>query len=147
MSQPVQSMTKLTDGGRKSAGYKGDVGDCVIRAIAIATEQDYQTVYDEIARRVKGLRLLRERNRPVSRVVPPKVYKAYLAELDWEWVATMTIGSGCKVHLKAEELPSGRIICRVSKHLCAVIDGVVHDSHDPSRNGTRCVYGYFRKKP
>lgn len=140
-------MTKLTDGGRKSAGYKGDVGDCVIRAIAIATEQDYQTVYDEIARRVKGLRLLRERNRPVSRGVPPKVYKAYLAELDWEWVATMTIGSGCKVHLKAEELPSGRIICRVSKHLCAVIDGVVHDSHDPSRNGTRCVYGYFRKKP
>lgn len=140
-------MTKLTDGGRKSAGYKGDVGDCVIRAIAIATEQDYQTVYDEIARRVKGLRLLRERNRPVSRGVPPKVYKAYLAELDWEWVATMTIGSGCKVHLKAEELPSGRIICRVSKHLCAVIDGVVHDSQDPSRNGTRCVYGYFRKKP
>ena len=140
-------MTKLTDGGRKSAGYKGDVGDCVIRAIAIATEQDYQTVYDEIARRVKGLRLLRERNRPVSRGVPPKVYKSYLAELDWERVATMTIGSGCKVHLKAEELPSGRIICRVSKHLCAVIDGVVHDSHDPSRNGTRCVYGYFRKKP
>lgn len=136
-----------TDGGRKAAGYVGSVGDCVCRAIAVATEQPYQTVYDELARRVKNLKLLRERNRPITRGVPPKVYKAYLDELGWEWVATMTIGSGCKVHLKADELPSGRIICRVSKHLCAVIDGVVHDSHDPSRDGKRCVYGYFRKKP
>jgi|SRR5262245_25045412 len=25
----------------------------------------------------------------------------------------------------------------------AVIDGVIHDTHDCSRDGTRCVYGYF----
>ena len=23
-------------------------------------------------------------------------------------------------------------------------DGVVHDTYDPSRDGTRCVYGYWR---
>jgi hypothetical protein len=27
-----------------------------------------------------------------------------------------------------------------------VIDGVVHDTHDPRRGGTRCVYGYYQKK-
>jgi len=24
-----------------------------------------------------------------------------------------------------------------------VIDGVLHDTHDCSRDGTRCVYGYW----
>jgi hypothetical protein len=46
--------------------------------------------------------------------------------------------------LKADELPAGRLIVSVSKHLVAVIDGVAHDTHDPSRGGTRCVYGYYR---
>jgi hypothetical protein len=26
-----------------------------------------------------------------------------------------------------------------------VIDGVIHDTFDPSRGGTRCVYGYWIK--
>jgi hypothetical protein len=60
-------------------------------------------------------------------------------------VPTMQIGSGCRVHLRADELPAGRIICQVSRHLCAVIDGVVYDTHDPTRDGTRCVYGYWHK--
>lgn len=25
----------------------------------------------------------------------------------------------------------------------AVIDDAIHDTYDPSRNGTRCVHGYF----
>jgi hypothetical protein len=67
-----------------------------------------------------------------------------MKDLGFEWTPTMTIGSGCKVHLKADELPNGRIIANVSKHVVAVIDGVIYDTHDPSRNETRCVYGYWR---
>jgi len=55
----------------------------------------------------------------------------------------MSIGSGTKVHLRAEDLPTGRIVVQASKHVVAVIDGVMHDTHDPSRDGTRCVYGYW----
>lgn len=58
----------------------------------------------------------------------------------------MSIGTGCKVHLTSNELPAGRLIVKVSKHLTAVINGVVHDTHDPSREGTRCVYGYYIKQ-
>jgi hypothetical protein len=47
--------------------------------------------------------------------------------------------------LKEDELPKGRIICRLSKHYAAVIDGVLNDTYDCSRKGTRCVYGYFRE--
>ena len=31
----------------------------------------------------------------------------------------------------------------LSRHMCAVIDGVIHDTYDPSRDGTRAVYGYY----
>jgi hypothetical protein len=77
------------------------------------------------------------------------VFKAtrdrYLKSIGWKWVPTMHIGQGCKVHLKASELPPGRLVVSVSKHLVAVIDGVIHDTYDPSRDGTRCVYGYYIK--
>ena len=36
------------DGGRAAAGFRGDAGDCVTRAIAIATRQGYLTVYNSL---------------------------------------------------------------------------------------------------
>jgi hypothetical protein len=57
--------------------------------------------------------------------------------------AAMQVGSGTKVHLRDGELPMGRLVVAVSNHVTAVIDGVVHDTHDPSRGGTRAVYGYW----
>jgi hypothetical protein len=38
-----------------------------------------------------------------------------------------------------------RLIVSVSKHLTAVIDGMIYDTHDPSRGGSRCVYGYYSR--
>jgi Protein of unknown function (DUF2786) len=50
-----------------------------------------------------------------------------------------------EVHLRPQELPSGRLIVAVSGHLVAMINGVVHDTHDCTRDGMRCVYGYYKK--
>jgi hypothetical protein len=78
------------------------------------------------------------------------------------------------VHLADGELPAGRLVVAVSKHYTAVIDGVIHDTHNPSRStswtiepdkgqelkanqgrnengvwtevGGRCVYGYWQKR-
>lgn len=135
------------DGGRLVAGYIGQTGDCVTRAIAIATGKKYQEVYDAINALGKRERTgCRKRGKSNARtgVYKPSIRK-YMASIGWEWVPTMQIGSGCKVHLRAEELPKGRLVVNVSKHCVAVIDGVIHDTHDPSRDGTRCVYGYFRQ--
>lgn len=132
-----------TDGGRSEAGFKGMAGDCVCRAIAISTDTPYREVYDELFRLGKelGVKSPSPRNH-----VKRKVWDRYFYYLsDWEWIPTMTIGSGCQVHLRRDELPSGRLFVRLSKHVCAVIDGVVYDNHDPRRDGTRCVYGYYRK--
>jgi hypothetical protein len=135
------------DGGRAAAGFKGKTGDCVTRAIAIATGKPYREIYDAINELATGERRGR-RKRGISSA-RSGVYKGtkrkYLETLGWEWIPTMHIGQGCKVHLRADELPSGRLIVALSRHSAAVIDGVLHDTHDCSRGGTRCVYGYFRK--
>jgi len=139
------------DGGREAAGYKGTAGDCVCRAVAIAAELPYQEVYDRLAegnatqrksKRNKGKQSRSARN---GIYTTRKWFKDYMLELGFVWTPTMTIGSGCKVHLRADELPSGRLVCNVSRHQVAIIDGVINDTYDCSREGTRCVYGYWRR--
>lgn len=133
------------DGGREAAGFRGKAGDCVVRAISIATERPYKEVYDAINIESRQERpAKRTTRRGDSRTgVYRKTYEHYLQSLGWKWHPCMSIGSGCRVHLTASELPPGRIICRLSRHLVAVVDGVVQDTYDCSREGTRCVYGYF----
>jgi len=136
------------DGGRAAAGYRGHTRDCVVRAVAIATGLAYQEVYGDFAAEMRAARLGRagESRSPRDGVpVHRRWFREWLAKLGWEWHPTMTIASGCRVHLRAEELPSGNLIVRLSGHVVAVIDGVIHDTSDPSRHGTRCVYGYWRK--
>lgn len=136
------------DGGRKAAGYKGDASDCVCRAIAIAAEKPYREVYEALNYLASSERK-GKRKRGISSA-RTGVYKAtmrkYLAHLGWRFVPTMAIGSGCKVHLRPDELPKGRLIVQVSQHVTAVIDGLIYDTHDPARDGMRCVYGYYMKE-
>ena len=144
------------DGGRAAAGFRGKAGDCVARSIAIASGKHYTEVYDALAAGMGSQRKAtkgRSARNGVS--TSRKWFKNYMASLGFKWVPTMGIGTGCKVHLRADELPAGRLVVAVSKHYTAVIDGAIHDTHDPQRlafgtssdaediQGTRCVYGYW----
>jgi hypothetical protein len=172
------------DGGRSAAGFKGKAGDCVTRAIAIASQKPYQEVYDALAhgnatqRKTKhttktgqGVRTARE-----GIHVRRKWFKDYMTSLGFEWVPCMAKGTGCQVHLDPDELPAGRLVVHLSKHVSAVIDGVIHDTYDPNDRGPtlypnsypqdqlpkkarrltngngwiydpkRCVYGYWKFK-
>lgn len=149
----MNKVWEYNDGGRAEAGYKGNARDCVVRSIAIATGIPYQKVYEDLksanveyaeTKRGRVAKSLQKSSTPRNGVYK-QVYRPYLESLGFKFVSTMGIGTGCKVHLSSEELPKGKIIARVSKHLCAVIDGVIQDTYDCSRNGTRCVYGYFVK--
>ncbi len=139
------------DGGRRAAGSRGDAGDCVTRAIAIITGRPYAEVYAEMsdinARTRKTKRRTQQsagqRTARNGIFTKTKAFKDYMKAQGFTWTPTMRIGSGCKVHLADGELPMGRIIAAVSKHYTAIIDGVIHDSHDPQRD-TRCVYGIWR---
>jgi hypothetical protein len=136
------------DGGRKDAGFKGHTGDCAVRSIAIVTGNPYKEVYDAINTIAKNSERRGKRKRRISNArtgVYRGVVGRYLTAIGYKWIPTMLIGKGCKVHLKEDELPKGRLMVRVSRHYTAVIDGTIHDTHNPSRGGTRCVYGYFIK--
>ncbi|QWE13226.1 hypothetical protein [Polynucleobacter sp. AP-Titi-500A-B4] len=146
---------QLNDGGRDAAGFKGGAGDCVVRSIAIAANLPYMQVYDDL--RDANARYASERDNKLSRHLAQRgssprngnhrnVFHDYILSHGFEWVPTMKVGAGCQVHLRPEELPTGTLIVKVSKHLTAVIDGVIHDTHNPSRGGSRCVYGYYIKK-
>ena len=145
---------KVDDGGRHAAGYKGQAGDCVVRSIAIVTGLPYQKVYDDLFKaneefrstsKTALARSLRKKNDSPRSGTHRVVLKKYLAQLNFRWTPTMFIGQGCKVHLKKEELPGGTLLVSCSKHITVVKDGILHDTHDCSRNGTRCVYGYWTK--
>lgn len=132
------------DGGRVESGFKGEAGDCVVRAVAIASKLPYKSVYKSLSlvnKKTSGRKSARDGINTKS-----KHYKDYMTSLGFKWVATMQIGSGCKVHLTPKELPKGRLVTQVSKHCVAVIDGVIRDTFDSSRDGTRCVYGYWIKQ-
>ncbi len=135
---------RICTGGRVAAGYRGTAGDCAVRAAAIVTGLPYQEMYDAINEAAKRERPRGGKNRSSARNgVWPRTLGAVIAQHGFVWTPTMHIGSGTTVHLRADELPAGRIVARVSKHFTAVIDGVIHDTHDPSRDGTRAVYGYW----
>lgn len=138
----------FNDGGRAAAGYKGKTGDCVVRAVAIATGLPYKEVYDALASANQRTRIRRASGKRTARSgvwVTGKPFMDYMASIGWRWTPTMHIGSGCKVHLRDGELPTGRLVVSLSRHYTAVIDGVIHDRFNPERDGTRCVYGYWMK--
>ena len=105
-------------------------------------------MYDLINQAALGERIgKRKRTKSDARLrVHKRTGRRVLESLGWTYVPCMSIGSGCKVHLREEELPKGRLIVQVSKHLTAVIDGVINDTFDPADTNDRCVYGYWSKE-
>ena len=154
--QPTAALAFVrNDGGRLAAGFQGGAGDCVVRAIAIAAERPYLEVYEAL--RNANAHYAEHRSTRLAKQIAARgstprngnhrsVFHDYILSLGFEWVPTMAVGQGCQVHMRPTEIPAGRLIVKVSKHLSAVIDGVIHDTHNPARGGTRCVYGYYIQK-
>jgi hypothetical protein len=96
-----------------------DGGRCVCRAVAIATERPYQEIYD----RLKALMELEgpRRRSGVEEFVQHKLMEA----LGWTWVSPTH-----KTHLREDDLPPGRLVVSISQNSVAVVDGVIHDTHD-----------------
>ena len=134
-----------SDGGRNKY-FKGEAGDCVTRAICNATGMDYKEVYNMVNEYIKREALDEKYVSNARAGVSKDISRSLLEDLGWKWYPTMVFGEGCRVHLKDDELPRGTLIVSVSKHLTCVKDGIIYDSYDPSRNGTRCVYGYYIKE-
>ena len=106
----------------------------VIRALSIVKDADYLETLRLCERITKSY---------LGDGILKRDLKKVMISFGGEWHPCMSAGTGCKVHLRKEELPNGRIICQLTKHYTAVINGVINDTFDPSRNGSRCIYGYW----
>jgi hypothetical protein len=110
------------DGGRAAAGFKGSAGDCVCRAIAITTGLPYAEVYKVLADANASTRKTKKTKASIARrsarsgvYTNRKWFRDYMASLGFEWIPLMKIGTGCRVHLDAKELPKGRIVVKLKQ--------------------------------
>merc|ERR1719221_87958 len=121
------------DGGRSETGLQGSAYDCAARAVSIATQRPYYEIYSLINE------VARETGRGSSSedgVYNEGDLEEVMRRLGWNWVE-----AGWKGYLRSVALPSGRLVCYMKEHFTAVIDGIIHDTFDCSRN--RCLYGYY----
>lgn len=132
------------DGGRARAGFKGSNGDCVARAIAIATGMPYEMTYRmvDLAAREEN-RDFKDRSDSQTGVYS-ETQSRLLTALGWVWVPKTGRGRR-KMYLTTGALPTGTLIVSLNEHLVAVIDGILHDTYDSSHGGTERVLGYWRK--
>tara|TARA_Y100000401_G_scaffold110679_1_gene108119 strand:+ start:580 stop:1083 length:504 start_codon:yes stop_codon:yes gene_type:complete len=133
---------QFNDGGKYVAGYTGKrvTGDCVTRAIAIATGLPYETVRTELmelqhrwcttsnSRAAKACR--KRQTKSVMRGVWKEVYKPYLKQLGFTYKSLCTVGSSKRYHLVVDDLPTGTLIVKTRRHLSCVINHVLHDAYD-----------------
>ena len=145
------------DGGRRVAGFKDTApGDCVVRAIAIATRKPYREVHDAIAAAYvvfatdegsnarDALLAAKEiaSDTAGERGVNNEIWGPFLREQGWQQIRT-TQGDVAPMW-KDASLPPGRLVVQLYGHLVAVVDGIAHDTHDCVRGGRVRVYGYWQ---
>ena len=138
----------FNDGGRAWTRRQPSELDSATRAIAIVTGLDYEVVWCELAELCE-LRNKKRRTRidHPDNGIGRDIIAAYLDVCGFRWVPTMFLGARKPVHLAEDELPVGKLVCQISKEWCAVVDGVIQNTYDPSREGQRIVYGYFELHP
>ncbi len=122
------------DGGRAASGYVGLSGDCVTRAIAIATGACYRDVYEKLGKASE---------KSPRDGVHTEAAAVYLAERDWRRTL------GLERPFFVEDLPPGIVIVHLARaneraqHFCTLIDHVVHDTWDPSDDDDYIVKSYW----
>ena len=122
-------MEYLYNEGGRGEHYKGLVGDCVTRAITIATELPYDVVYNalfDIAKNYKGNSkvAIRIRLKPSPRSgCYNEVANEFLKALNIEEVRG-------KLKVNDQMFYEGRYMVYVRRHWIAIIDGVVNDTWD-----------------
>lgn len=129
------------DGGRSKYFRASNVGDCVCRAIAIASGRDYKEIYNLLYRAMG--------DSPRGGVMTSGVrFKRFMREQGFIWVSLCQVGSSQSAHFYKGEIPSvGRLVCSAHRHEVAVVNGVVRDTWDSRYNSwgePRRIYGYWK---
>lgn len=119
---------ETSDAGRSQSKRPKQSNDCTVRAVAIALELPYDEAYDLLA--LAGRKC-------TSRFDIVK----WLKEQPWAEKLAFPAVKGERRMNPAKfcaTYTTGRYICRVAKHVFAVVDGVVYDTTE--NRPDRCIY-------
>lgn len=128
------------DGGRSRYFKAKGVGDCVCRAITIASGKDYKEVYKALSKATGKSAREGQRTNTAK-------FKRFMTGMGFVWVACAKPGETGAIHLFRSDLPDGRLVCSAAGHYVAVVNGVVNDTWDSRYNSfdePRRVYGYWK---
>lgn len=139
---------KYNDGGRLAAGYTGQEKDSVVRAIAIATEQPYRKVYEDLSNASISYaashkndisRKIHRRGPSLAEGVYKVVYEAYLLKLGWrKWDVDIQIA------IDTSKITPGQFILILNGRLVAYIKNIALDTSNYRKFGGD-VLGYYYK--
>jgi hypothetical protein len=115
------------DGGRASSGFVGLTGDCVPRAIAIATGIAYREVYEKLGS---------ASDKSPRFGVRTDVAHAFLSERGW--IRSQGLEQPFAMHSLVHIARYDR-----SHHFCTLIDHVMHDTWDASEDDDYTVIDYW----
>jgi hypothetical protein len=124
---------QYNDGGRHRAGFRENVGDCVTRSISILFGFDYLDAHQQV-------NILLKRFRDGNSLVPDGITnsstKKLMKHFGLIWNPTNSF----------LDIPrKGKVILNFPHHVCAVIDGTIHDTHD-NRDISNRIYGFWKFK-
>ena len=106
--------------------YKNNIEDCVIRSLSVLTDRSWRSIYDELSNLAGDIGLLFS---DVSFV------EDYLDDrYDRECHYSKTVGEFANEH------PYGKYAVTMDGHITAIINGVIHDTFDPSNRIMRCAW-------
>lgn len=121
------------DGGRVAAGYKNPSGDCVCRAVAIASGRPYTEVRDRLRIGTGRVRHSKRRASPDNGIPVLK-----------RWFILLMEEFGFNFVRKSDIPDTGRIVVITRTHAFAVIDGTARDTHMSGLADRR--FGYWIKQ-
>ena len=146
-------------GGREKYFKAENVGDCVTRAITLATGKDYLEVYKALKELAKKENTKKHSKSSVRDGVYKETWKRYLELIGWEKVSTIKKGDPRRMHLTDDECPKDPVcIIQLSKHLVCLKNGVIYDTYNCSEkhfydregnlcvNNQRLIYSYYVPK-
>ena len=118
---------EYNDGGRGAAGYRGTAGDCVARATAILTGLPYRDVYKMLAEANSKYSRKRPGVRSARNGVDKNAYTKVFADLG---LKKIKLPRGPRPTYTEAYYTYGDCIVSTTKHLAAIVDGKLRDTHD-----------------
>ena len=127
------------DAGRKQSRPKETL-DCTVRALAISTNTDYVVAHD----------FLKERGRKCRKtfLFPKKRSNDCALGYEFVWMPFPLLCGKRRMSPErfARKFSTGVYICKTTKHVYAVVDGVINDTEKIDWFDGKCVYGCWEVK-